>query len=280
MTATPPAAPNDMPVPAPATPPADAAAHVPPPAAPEDAAAPALPRPGRPWGFWATIGLALVVVMVQVFIVAMLTVVYTLLVPGTDGSELPANGLFLSVVFLASAPPCSALVVLFAWLRHKQYPLVEYLGLRRPRVRTVVGWVGVAVALVLAGDALSYAAGQPIVPPFMMDVYTTSVFPPLLFLTLIVLGPALEELLFRGFLLEGMRRSCVGPWVALVLTSALWAATHTQYNVYGIASIFFYGLLLGITRLRTNSLWTCFAMHAVTNALATAEVMVKVHLLD
>ena len=273
MTAAPPSPPTPPVPPSPPVP----TPPPPPPASPENAAAPAPPRPGGPWGFWATIGLAAVVVMMQVFIVAMLTMVYTLLVRGTDGSELPANGLFLSVMFLVSAPPCSALIVLFAWLRHKQYPLVEYLGLRRPRVRTIVGWVGVGVALVLAGDALSYAAGQPVVPPFMVDVYTTSVFPPLLFLTLIVLGPALEELLFRGFLLEGMRRSCVGPVVALVLTSALWAATHTQYNVYGIASIFVYGLLLGVTRLRTNSLWTCFAMHAVTNALATAEVMVKVH---
>ena len=258
-------------------------------AAPVDPAAPpapAVPPEGRPWGFWATMGFSTVVVVVQIIIAAAVAVVFVIACP--EAADKPkalanpfeSNGLFMSAIFLASAPPCSALIVLLAWLRHKQYPLRKYLGLAKPRLWRLLGWTAASVALVAAGDVVSYLMGQPVVPQFMVDVYKTSYFPPLLFFTLIVVGPAFEELLVRGFMLEGIRRSRAGPVVALLVTSVLWAACHTQYSWHGIVAILVYGLLLGLARMKTNCLWTCFAMHAATNLLATVQVMVKVGVLD
>ncbi len=251
------------------------------PAAPAPPAAPAVKAEGRPWGFWATMGFSAVVVAAQISIAAAITLAFMLVCPeaademGTLANPFESNGLFLSVIFLASAPPCSALIVLLAWLRHKQYPLRKYLGLAKPRLWGLLGWTATGIVLVAAGDVVSYLTGQPVVAPFMVDVYETAYFLPLLLLALIVVGPALEELLFRGFMLEGIRRSRAGPVVALLLTSVLWAACHTQYSWHGIVSIFVYGLLLGAVRMKTNCLWTCFAMHAATNLLATVQVMVK-----
>ena len=47
--------------------------------------------------------------------------------------------------------------------------------------------------------------------------------------------PVFEELFFRGFLLEGFRRTFLGTTGAVVLTSLLWAVIHTQYDLYYMA---------------------------------------------
>jgi len=257
-----------------------------PPLADSPASAPPGPPP-RPWGIWATLGFSLIILVVFVAISIVTSVVIVTLghVAGvsvfadTRSEALASNGLLLAVIFIASAPPCSGLILLFAWLRRKRYPLPDYLGFHKPTARSLAGWVAATVALVIATDVTTYLLGRPVVPAFMVDVYKTSLFPPLLIVVLVVLGPAFEELFFRGFLFEGFRRSFLGAWVTVVLTAAGWAAIHTQYDWYGIGVILAGGLLLGTARLCTNCIWVCMAMHATTNVVATAEAMVKVHLL-
>jgi len=39
-----------------------------------------------------------------------------------------------------------------------------------------------------------------------------------------------EELFFRGFLFRGLSSSFMGPVGAVLVTSALWALIHTQYD--------------------------------------------------
>jgi hypothetical protein len=72
----------------------------------------------------------------------------------------------------------------------------------------------------------------------------------------------------------------MGPVFAVLVTAGLWAMTHQQYDWYGITVILAGGIVLGIARLRTRSIWVCFAMHATGNLVATIEVAVKVHLMS
>jgi hypothetical protein len=96
--------------------------------------------------------------------------------------------------------------------------------------------------------------------------------PLLLILTVAVVAPIFEEMVFRGFLYAGFERS-LGAMPALLLTSAVFASMHFQYNYYEVLHIFILGLVLGWARLRTQSLWTPIAMHAVNNGLAMAAVL-------
>lgn len=59
-----------------------------------------------------------------------------------------------------------------------------------------------------------------------------------------------------------------------LLTAALWAMIHLQYDAYGIATIFFGGLLVGTACLKTGSVLLCVVMHAMMNLVATIEVAV------
>ena len=92
-----------------------------------------------------------------------------------------------------------------------------------------------------------------------------------LWLALVVAAPIFEETFFRGFVFKGFAASPIGPGGAIAVTAALWAMMHTQYDAYGIATVFAIGVLLGVARWRTGSLWVPLAMHGVANVIATVE---------
>lgn len=241
------------------------------------------PPSPRPWGFWATLGLAVAVMAVQFFISAAVAVVFVVVVLATRpraGAEdivkhLASNGLYLMLAFLASAPVCSALVLLFAWLRRRQCPLREYLGLRFPPAWQAAVWVLSALVLLGAAEAINYLVRGPVTGKFMVETYRTSVFPLLLAFTFVLAAPLFEELLFRGFVLEGIRRSLAGPEAAILISSALWSLLHLQYGWDGILLVFLFGILLGAARLRTGSVGVCFLMHAAYNLVCMVQTAVK-----
>ena len=78
------------------------------------------------------------------------------------------------------------------------------------------------------------------------------------------LGPVLEELMFRGLVLHVLLRR-YSPWVAIVISSALFAAIHL--NPWQAPGAFGGGLLLGWIVVKTRSLWPCVIVHALFNGL-------------
>ncbi len=93
----------------------------------------------------------------------------------------------------------------------------------------------------------------------------------LLILTLVIVGPIAEEVLFRGVILPRLS-PLLGAGLATVLTSGLFAVLHLQYG-FGVHVVFLYGLMLSWARLRTGGLSAPIVMHMVINALATVSAM-------
>ncbi len=77
-----------------------------------------------------------------------------------------------------------------------------------------------------------------------------------------MVGPALEETLFRGILFGGLRRRW-SLWAASALSAALFAVVHL--NVAGFASYFLLGLLFAYLFERTQSLVAPWAAHSAFN---------------
>jgi membrane protease YdiL (CAAX protease family) len=81
-------------------------------------------------------------------------------------------------------------------------------------------------------------------------------------------GPPIEELLFRGVLFTGFRRSW-GPWAAGIAVTFLFAASHL-FEAFGywpaLLSITVAGVLALAVRLRSGSIWPAVALHACYNA--------------
>lgn len=235
----------------------------------------------RAWGAWATLGWGLLVAVVFVGIqVAALIAWVGIRVaaePGLDPESLAqtaaTDGTLLSIAVIASGVVCSGMVLLIASLRPPTRAR-EMLALRSVRARSYLVWLLVSAGFVVASDTLTTLLDRPIVPEFMLDAWSSAVSPLLLWVAVGLFGPALEELLFRGLLLEGWRRSRLGPAGAVVLASLAWTALHVQYGWYELAQVFVLGLLLGAARLRTGSTWVPLAMHVALNTVATLETAI------
>lgn len=185
----------------------------------------------------------------------------------------------LSVLVL---DPVSIAVLIFS-VRLKSADPIEYLALVWPRLRAVtIGIVGIIVIIGLT-DALLFASGRAIVSPFQVISYTTAAqegWLPLMWVATILVAPAGEEIMFRGYLFRGFVRSERSAWPAIVIISLLWAGPHLQYDWAGIAEIFVAGLFLGWVRWRSGSTVLTFLLHALFNLEGMLETLVQVrHLL-
>jgi membrane protease YdiL (CAAX protease family) len=87
----------------------------------------------------------------------------------------------------------------------------------------------------------------------------------LAFVTLVVLAPLAEEVLFRGYLYGKLRRY-IPVWASVLLTSALFGLIHGQWNV-GV-DVFALSIVLCILREITGSIWAGVLLHMIKNGLA------------
>lgn len=89
-----------------------------------------------------------------------------------------------------------------------------------------------------------------------------------------MLGPFAEELLFRGVLYCWLRQR-FGLWIATLVSSLFFSLLHIgalyPYVVGGVAQLintFIIGLVYAIVYERTQSTWAVFALHALNNSNA------------
>jgi len=237
--------------------------------------------PKSRWGFWASLGFGLAVgglfVATQVAVIFAFALASVLRNPPTSTAalveSLSSSGLVLAFATVLDAPVCVGAIYLFVRLR-RGLGFAQYVGFNEAQRGQFLGWLFVALLFALGCDAVTQLLGRPLVPNFMVKAYRTAYFAPFLWFALVVVAPLFEEIFYRGFLFEGIRNSKGGPAVAVVLTSLLWTSIHTQYEAIYLVAVFVAGLLLGLAKLRTNSLSVPVAMHALVNFIA----MVDAHL--
>jgi uncharacterized protein len=229
----------------------------------------------RTWGYWATLGWAVLAFMVGQF--AALAALVWLRVGGLNALlAVPFDGVSVTLFILIANPVMIAILALAVRLRGAA--LTEYLALQWPRSGDVVLGFACLVAFIAISDALLYFSGNDLVTPFQRQSYVTAIaegwLPPLL-LAAVIVAPAGEEVVFRGFLFRGWVRSPRAVWPAIVVISVLWAALHVQYDWTGILQIFLIGLFLGWIRWRSDSLLLTFFLHALFNVEGTLETALQ-----
>ena len=128
----------------------------------------------------------------------------------------------------------------------------------------------------LGVDLIARLAGHVIVPRFVFDTLRSASAAHALPLFLAAVGlvaPLSEELTVRGFLYRGFAASRLGPAGAILLTSALWASIHVQYDWFFIGEVFALGVILGWMRYRSGSTWLTVILHGAYNLIAVAQGM-------
>ncbi|MFX0539970.1 CPBP family intramembrane glutamic endopeptidase [Ornithinimicrobium sp. Y1847] len=89
-------------------------------------------------------------------------------------------------------------------------------------------------------------------------------------LAVVVVGPLVEEVVFRRIIL-GWLESRVGFVVALLVQAALFAVMHIIPQVMILT--FFLGIVAGLLARLHRSLWPALALHCLNNAIAVTVMM-------
>ena len=98
----------------------------------------------------------------------------------------------------------------------------------------------------------------------------------LAFVTLVVIAPIAEEVIFRGYL-YGKLRKHIPLWVAIFTTSVLFGAIHGQWNV-GVDT-FALSIVMCSFREVTGSIWAGVLLHMLKNSVAFYFLFINTSLL-
>jgi len=229
------------------------------------------------WGYWTTLGWSVLAFLAGQF--AGFGVLLWLRRGDLDGLfQTPYDGVFVTLFVALSNPISIAILVLAARLARAN--LSDFFALKWPSRRDLGLGIAALIALIAAGDALLYLSGHDLVTAFQLQSYTTAAaagWLPAMFAAAILVAPAGEEAMFRGFLFRGLARSEQSVWPAIIVISVLWAMLHIQYDWTGILQIFIIGLFLGWMRWRSGSLVLTYLLHALFNLEGTIETIAVVH---
>ncbi len=179
------------------------------------------------------------------------------------------------------------LVIGLIWLLVRHYSLVwAAIGWVRPRLRNIIQMLAgfgvyfvayIAIVIVVAALVPSFKTDQ--VQDVGFNNVTGNAALIMTFISLAVLAPLAEEIMFRGFLFTGVRRKF--PFIlTAIIVSALFASPHllqsTDASVLWVAGLdtFVLSLVLCYLREKTGSLWPGIGVHVVKNGIAFTMLFV------
>ncbi len=139
-------------------------------------------------------------------------------------------------------------------------------------------WIDVPTGLfVWMCGLVGYITIMSVVPEFVLNAlpFETSVSsakPAGLLAGLLVLGSCIatgfaEELVMRGYLLTRFERLLHSTWLALLVTTALFASYHVYQGPAGLIHATAIGLVYGTAYCVQRRLWPLCIAHAITNAV-------------
>jgi membrane protease YdiL (CAAX protease family)/ferredoxin len=162
-----------------------------------------------------------------------------------------------------------------AFLARRHGDFFAAFGLRRPKmVSTALMTLGALLAtwafsLVYRAIALQLGWKPPVTDsPSLTVLFGSDATGVLLTVLMVVLvGPFVEELLFRGVLLTALDER-LGGLAAVLLSAPVFAVLHG--SVWSLVPLTFLGVALGSLTLSRRSLWPAVVLHAAYNGVLVA----------
>ena len=156
----------------------------------------------------------------------------------------------LGITLVKVAAPLAMIAVVMIILHRRKLSVAENLGLRRPPPGQTILWLLLYAVVILGSNYFMNWRGpwdftEWRQAPLLVDILRV--------LAVGILGPIAEEIIFRGFIFTRLARTGLGVSGAIALTALAWGAMHYTYAPGVIALLIFAGLLLGVARLKTNS---------------------------
>ena len=222
------------------------------------------------WGPWSTAGFGFVICLVYLLVQTLINTAYANVIMLYDysllqlfspskqeeiGRVLEADyGLYVAITDFIAATVCVG-IILYIIKIGQSAKIRDYLGLKPVSKKIILVALVIVTGWIVLSDGLSIVIGRPVNSVFMVNAYNTSQWPSFFWMVAVIFLPVFEETLFRGFLFAGFSRSRIGIIGAIVITALFWTLIQRQYGLYELAVLFVLGVLLGIVRYRTGSLW-------------------------
>ena len=133
----------------------------------------------------------------------------------------------------------------------------------------ILGGLGIFIlfniifALFLSGggtDLPGFDQQKPFMPLFGSEPLDLTIA----IVVLVFIAPVVEELVFRGFVLQTFLAK-FKPVYATLISAGIFSAVHFEFQSVGI--IFALALILNWIFMRSKSLWPCIGFHMLNNAL-------------
>lgn len=180
------------------------------------------------------------------------------------------------------------LITAFAYVVGLAFPVLMYLALRRipltqalPFERTgamrvaayaLLGCAGCMIAdipanLVVQAEQFFGFGGDMLEMPLNDNPLVLALY----VLSTVIIPPIVEEMMFRGMILQGLRR--FGDGFAVIASAAMFGLYHGNFAQAVFA--FLCGLILGYVAVRSNSLLPAILIHFLNNALSVAIQMAE-----
>jgi hypothetical protein len=154
-----------------------------------------------------------------------------------------------------------AVVVLIARWKRVALPFT------RPSLAAIAGWLAVFLLAAVGQEVLSGSLGggsapkwDPLTPARLVRAFT-----------IVLIAPVAEEVAFRGTMYGNLMKRGLHPALAILLPAIAFAAVHLQYTGPGLVFILVDGIIFGLARHHTKSLFLPVLLHTLGNAYAVAE---------
>lgn len=177
-------------------------------------------------------------------------------------------GLILAVVSALISYPLFKTACYYS--DYKGLPL-QFLALKSIKLPTLLAVLAAITGLVMVEHLVSEWLAIPI-PESMLEVKNNvqkSKDFVLVLLTICIIAPVVEELIFRGMAYRRIEQSRFGAKGAVVITSLVFTLVHIQYSWLVLLLLLPGSFLLGLIRYKTANLYYCIAAHIWMNLLST-----------
>ncbi len=233
----------------------------------------------KPWGPIPTLILVIYTYIASLALGTILASVYPVIAgwdpEQTDEWLASPFSQFLLILFVDAA-----VILILWWLLRLRKSSFRDIGLKKPHGNDILyalaGFVAYFVLYVcIASVAKVIAPSLDLEQTQQVGFETAKEFSQLalVFASLVIIPPVVEEILFRGFLYKGLK-SKWPKWVAALVTSLVFAVAHLQFGsgapLLWVAAIdtFTLSLVLVYLREKTGSLGAPILLHMLKNGIA------------
>ena len=181
----------------------------------------------------------------------------------TSLGSLVENGLLQNITLLLSYTlAAGGTVIIIARMKKTQNPNAPVFLNYKPKIKTFVVTIVLTFAVIIVTEPLTSLVPMP---DNMKELFETLFRPTIpAFITAVIVAPVLEELIFRGIILEGFLKN-YSPVKSILLVSLLFGLSHL--NIWQFIGAFVIGAFISWIYWKTRSIGLSIAVHMTNNLI-------------